>query len=104
MSDATTNVVSGTPPKSTSVAPVNPEPLIATAVPIGPDGGLKPVMVGPAITEKLAADVPVPLGVWTVTNPEVAVAGTCAVIWVSELMTKDVSDTPLNFTAVAPVK
>ncbi len=44
----TTEYVDETKPTSTAVAPVNPVPLITTAVPTGPLVGEKPEMVGPA--------------------------------------------------------
>lgn len=47
--------------------------------------------------------VPVPVGPVTAMRPVVAPAGTVAVIWVAEFTTK-VDATPLNVTAVAPVK
>jgi hypothetical protein len=46
----------------------------------------------------------VPPGVTTLTVPLVAPAGTDAVIEVELTTLNDVTDVPLNFTAVAPVK
>jgi hypothetical protein len=56
-----------------------------------------------AVTAKLPALVAVPPGVVTLTGPVVAPAGTIAWIAVSEATVK-VAPTPLNATAVAPVK
>src|SRR5215470_3689758 len=54
-------------------------------------------------TVKLAALFPVPAGVVTLILPELAPAGTVAVIRVAEL-TVNAAGVPLNLTAVAPVK
>jgi hypothetical protein len=58
----------------------------------------------PPDTVKLAVLVPVPPGVVTEIGPVVAPLGTVAVICVAELTVYDVAATPLNLTAVAPVK
>jgi hypothetical protein len=84
------------------VAPEKPLPLIVTLVPTGPLGGEKLVIDGAVITVKLDALVVVPPGVVTEIAPVVAVAGTVAVICES-LVPVIAADTPLNFTAVAPV-
>jgi hypothetical protein len=55
------------------------------------------------VTTKSTVLVPLPDGPVTTMRPVVAPAGTTAVIWVGELMTKVVA-TPLKVTAVAPVK
>ena len=57
----------------------------------------------PYITLKLLALVPAPAGVVTLIVPELAPAGTVAVIRVAEL-TVNAAEVPLNLTAVAPVK
>jgi len=56
----------------------------------------------PGVTVNLALLVPVPPGVATATGPVEAVAGTVAVILVSEV-TVNVLAAPPNVTAVAPV-
>jgi len=86
----------------TAVAPVNAVPVIVTLAPTSPLVGEKLVMVGGNTTVKLLALVAVPPGVVTLIVPEVAPAGTVAVICVAEL-TVNVAVAPLNFTAVAPV-
>ena len=55
------------------------------------------------VTVKLAELVAVPPGVVTLSGPDVAPAGTVAVIWLS-LSTENAAAVPLNFTAVAPVR
>jgi hypothetical protein len=63
----------------TAVAPVKFVPLIATLVPTGPLAGVKPVIVGGALTiVKLFGLVAVPPGVVTLSGPVVAPAGTVA--------------------------
>src|SRR6185503_16026541 len=79
-------------------------PVIVTLVPTGPLVGVKFVIVGAGITVKLAALVAVPPGVVTLTGPVVAPAGTVAWIAEAEVTVKLAALTPLNRTAVAPVK
>jgi len=55
------------------------------------------------LTVKLLALVPVPLGVVTLTRPDMAPTGTVAWMAVSDVTVK-VAATPLNVTAVVPVK
>src|ERR1700693_4524176 len=77
-SSVTVNVAL-TPLKNfTALPPVNPEPVIVTAVPAGPLVGLKLVIVGVAdeVTVKLVVEVTVPPGAVTVIAPVAAVAGT----------------------------
>ena len=64
---------------------------------------MAPRLKGADATVKLAALVAVPISVVTVTGPVVAPAGT-VVVTVPELLTVKVAATPLNETAVAPVK
>jgi hypothetical protein len=105
VSEVTENVVAFTPLNVTAVAPVKLAPVIVTVVPLVPLVGEKLVIVGPGIiTVKLAALVAVPAAVVTLRGPVVAVAGTVAWIVVSELTENVVAFTPLNLTAVAPVK
>ena len=54
-------------------------------------------------TVKFAALVAVPAGVVTVIGPDVAPAGTVAVILIGEL-TVNTAEVPLKLTAVAPVR
>lgn len=87
----------------TAVAPVKSVPVMVTLVPTGPLVGAKVVMVGAGITVKLMRLVAVPPGVVTLIGPEVASAGTVAVISVEDTTPK-LASIPLNITAVAPVK
>ena len=94
------------PASFTDVAPVRFVPVSVTLVPTGPLDGLKPVSVGAgggAVTVKLEALVAVPPGVVTLHVPELAPAGTVAVICVAELTVND-AVVPASFTDVAPVK
>lgn len=92
------------PLNATAVAPLKLVPVITTLAPTNPLTGLKLEIVGAGgSTEKLAAEVPVPLGVVTEIFPVVAPLGTGAVIWVA-LSTVNVAAVPLKLTAVAPVK
>jgi hypothetical protein len=66
--------------------------------------GLKPLISGRVpVTVKLPELVAVPFGVVTLTGPLVAVLGTWALIWPSEVTVK-LAERPLNLTLVAPVK
>src|SRR5689334_3622795 len=103
VSETTLKRTAGVPLNSTAVVPVKPVPVMVTVVPTGPLSGVKLVMVGAGITVKLELLVAVPPGALTLIGPVVAVAGTVAEIEVSE-MTVNVALTPLNLTAVAPVK
>ena len=69
------------PLNRTAVAKAKLVPWIVTCVPTDPTLGLKEVRVGSAITVKLVALEPVPDGVVTLTDPDVAPAGTVARIW-----------------------
>ena len=92
-----------TPPNVTAVAPVKAVPVTVTTVPTGPLVGVKDESVGAGMTVKLDTLVAVPPGVVTLTGPVVAPTGTVTVIRVPE-STVNEAETPLNFTAVAPVK
>src|SRR5262249_13177352 len=76
------------PSMKTAVAPVKLVPTIDTLVPWGPELGVKLVMPGPMV--KLAAEVPGPKGVITVTGPVPAAApvGIVAEIWFGESIVK----------------
>jgi hypothetical protein len=97
-----------TPLKLTAVMPLKLVPVITTLVPVAPLLGLNPVILGNVLKVLLNRVkrllVAVPPGVTTVIGPEVPVLGTVAVILVAELMVKLGEVTPLNLTAVAPVK
>jgi hypothetical protein len=92
-----------TPLNVTAVAPVKLAPLMVTLLPAGPLAGVKLVTVGGLITVKLLALVAVPPGVVTPIGPVVALTGTAAWIVVAEFTVKPAL-TPLNVTAVAPMK
>src|SRR2546423_5443969 len=91
----------------TEVMPVKLVPVIVTDVPTGPLVGEKPEIVGagtPLVTVYDPALVPVPPGVVTAIFPVVAPEGTVAVSCTSDPTENGVAATPLNLTAVAPVK
>src|SRR2546426_1392329 len=94
-----------TPLNVTAVAPVKFVPLIVTPVPTGPLVGAKLVIVGAfeTMTVNALELVAVPPAVVTLSGPAVAPLGTVAWIAVAELTVK-FALTPLNVTAVAPVK
>ena len=106
VSEFTVNVVAAMPPNVTALAPVKPVPVITTEVPTAPLVGLNDVMVGTGdgVTSKLVALVPVPSVSVTAMAPSVALAGTVAVIWVSELTVNEVAAVPLKVTAVATLE
>jgi len=91
-----------TPLKVTEVAPVKSIPSILTPVPTDPVRLKNPMRGGPA-TWNAPGLIAVPAGVVTVSGPLVAPAGTAAWIEVS-VVTVKLALTPLNATAVAPVK
>jgi hypothetical protein len=90
---------------ATAVAPVKFVPLIVTLVPTGPLAGVKAAIAGAGAltTVKSIALVALPPGVVTLSGPVVAPAGTVARMAVGEITAK-LAATPLNCTAVAPVK
>ena len=90
------------PPNETAVAPVKFVPVIVTPAPTPPKVGAKEVMAGVTVKRVVVTIGPL-LGVVTVMGPVVAPAGTVVVI-VPEGLTVKVEATPLNETAVAPVK
>ena len=94
--------VAALPPNETAVAPVKFVPVIVTPVPTGPLAGAKEDMAGVTVKRVVVTIGPLP-GVVTVMRPVVAPAGTVVVI-VPEGSTVKVAATPLNETAVAPVK
>src|ERR1700694_670820 len=69
------------PLNATPVAPVNPDPVITTEVPITPLVGLKLEIAGCTVND--VEEVAVPPGVVTMIGPVVAPAGTVVVIWAS---------------------
>jgi hypothetical protein len=89
------------PLNETAVAPVKFVPVIVTPVPPAPLVGAKEVMAG--VTVKRVVVVKGPPGAVTVMGPVVAPAGTVVVI-IPEGSTVKGEATPLNETAVAPVK
>jgi hypothetical protein len=94
--------VAAFPPNETAVAPVKFVPVIVTPVPTAPLAGAKEVMAGVTVKRVVVTKGPLP-GVVTVRGPVVAPAGTDVVIVPAESTVK-VAATPLNETAVAPVK
>ena len=88
----------------TSVAPVNPVPVMLTLAPVGPEVGEKLTIVGGGgFTVKFVAEMAVPPGVVTVIFPVTAPAGTIVVICVALDMVK-AADSPATTTLVAPVR
>jgi hypothetical protein len=90
-----------TPLNDTAFAPTNPLPPMTAVEPITPELGDNDVM--PGSTVKLPAEPTVPPRAVTVIGPEVAFAGTLAAILVVDF-TVNFDVTPLNFTALTPVK
>jgi len=105
-SDEFTVKLAPTPLNVTDVTPSKFVPLIVTAAPGNPEVGENEVIVGAAVavTTKLVVLRAVPSGVVTEILPVWAMAGTVAVIFVSEFTMKVVADLFLNLTSVAPVK
>jgi hypothetical protein len=96
-----TTKAAGAPLKVTAVAPAKFAPDSVTAAPTAPLPGEKLAMRG--ATRKLVALVATLSGVVTVIGPEVAPTGTLAAIVVGAF-TVNVAASPLNWTAVAPVR
>src|SRR2546427_10803030 len=92
-----------TPLNATAVVPMRFVPLMVTAVPTGPLAGERLAMVGGLSTVNVFALVAVPPGVVTLSGPVAAPAGTAVWIALSEETVK-LALTPLNATAVAPLK
>lgn len=97
----TVNVVP-VPLNLTSVAPMKFVPVIVTPVPAAPTEGAKELMAGVTVKRVVVFNGPLP-GVVTVMGPVVAPDGTVVVI-VPGGPSVNVAATPLNETAVAPVK
>ncbi len=94
--------VAATPLNETAVAPVKVVPVIVTPVPTGLLAGAKEVMTGVTVKRVVVVKGSLP-SVVTVMGPVVAPAGTVVVI-VPGGFSVNVAATPLNETAVAPVK
>ncbi|HVS31709.1 MAG TPA: hypothetical protein VMS98_09660 [Thermoanaerobaculia bacterium] len=97
-----TRNVAVTPLNFTDVVPLKLLPLILTDAPGAAAAGKNPLIVGGPEMVK-TGPVAVPAGVVTVTGPVVAPAGTVVAIDVS-LLTRNDAATPLNATAVVPLK
>ena len=94
-----------TPLNLTELAPLRYVPLSVTEAPVGPLAGVKLEIVGGSdgvTTYELRLET-VAVGSVTLPSPVVAPAGTVARIDVGE-RTANEAATPLNFTAVVPVK
>ena len=97
----TLNDVAAVPPKLTAEALLKLVPVMVTVVPFEAEVGENEEMVG---LEYMYPDfVEIPLGVVTLTLPEVPVA-TTAVIVVAPTILNDVAAVPPKLTAVAPDK
>ena len=92
-------------PSLTEVAPLKPDPLMVTSVPVWPEVGVKLEILGGSgrVTVNDAVLRAVPIEFVTEIFPLVAELGTVAVIFVSELTLYDAA-VPLNLTALVPVK
>jgi hypothetical protein len=97
----TVNVVA-LPPNETAVAPLKFVPVIVTPDPIPPKVGANELMAGVIVKRVVVAIAPLP-GVVMEIGPVVAPAGTVVII-VPEGPSVNPAATPLNETAVAPVK
>lgn len=93
--------LAGCPLNETAVAPLKFVPVIVTTVPAAPMTGAKELI--PGVTVKRVVVTTGPLGVVIVMGPVVAPGGTVVVI-VPGGPSANVAVTPLNETAVAPVK
>lgn len=102
MGESTIKLVAETPPNSTSVTLVKPEPVIVTVAPAPATVGENMEITG-AGTNVNPPNVAVPPGVVIETLPE-APAPTTAEIKVGEITVKLVAGTPPKLTAVAPIK
>ncbi len=105
--EMTEKPVAATDPKSTALAPLNPEPVMVTvlAPTSGPTTGLTALTVGTSSKANRSAGLVtlVPLGVVMVTSATPAAsAGEVAVTWVAEV-TVNVEVTSPKSTALAPV-
>jgi hypothetical protein len=104
----TVKLVAAMPLNLTVVAPVKLVPMMDTFVPASPEAGLNDMMVGAGMNLNDVTDTAVPRGVVTVILPSVIllamVFGANAVIEEALTTVKLVASTPLNLTAVAPVR
>ncbi|WP_316410225.1 hypothetical protein [Mesoterricola sediminis] len=101
---STVKELAAVPLNFTDVVPMKLVPVMVTVVPTPPLLGLKLVSFGAGTKVKVELLVAVPPEVVTLILPVEAEAGTTAVILVGLLITKLLAPTPLNFTALAPVK
>ena len=105
VAETTVNELASTPLNITEVIPVKFLPVMVTVFPMRADPGLKELIDGlEYLIDKLELEEVVPNPLVTETVPEVAPAGTTAVILVDEATMKEAASRPLNFTAVAPLK
>jgi hypothetical protein len=90
------------PANITLVAPVKFDPLIVTGVPAVPCKGVKPLIVGAAITVKFVPLIAIPWGVVTTMGPVVAPMGTVAMIFMP--LNLNIAMVPLKVTPVAVLR
>lgn len=94
------------PANVTAVASLNADPRIVTLTPGTPDAGLKLDTVGAASTVGSTVNVvalrAVPAKVVTLTGPDVAAAGTVAMMRAADTTVKLEAAAPLNDTLLAP--
>ena len=91
------------PPNLTEVAPVKLLPEIVTVVPVPAVRGETLLITGASTNVKMPAEVPIPSGPVTVTDPVVPVL-TIAEIELAELIVNEVAGVPPKLTAEAPKK
>jgi hypothetical protein len=110
VADATVGVAASTPLNFTVLLAATGSkfvPVMVTVVPMGPEIGLKDVIVGatgPAVTIKSVKLVKTVHPTLTTIFPVVAPVGTVAVIFVPDTTLKVVAGVPLKLTLVAPVR
>lgn len=101
--DITINVIAGTPPKLTPVAPVKLLPIIVTVCPIPRLVGVKEETTGAGMYVK-PPSVATPPSVVICTFPDAPAAPTRAVTCVGETVEKLIAGIPPKFTPVTPTK
>ena len=101
VASTTVNDAAAVPPKLTAVALVKLVPVMVTVAPLAAVVGVKDEMIGPEYVKP--ANVEVPVGVVTLTLPEVP-AATTAVMDVASTTVNDVAAVPPKLTAEALVK
>ncbi len=102
MSDTTVKEAAAVPPKLTAVVPARLVPVMVTVCPLTALVGVNDEMLLSGINVNPPREA-VPIGVVTVTTPEVPLA-TTAVIVVADTTVNEVAAVPPKVTIVAPVR